>query len=502
MNKANNDEKNCVNAAEVLPMRELYAEPKSEENRAAFCPVVSTLYGSVKELYLEVADRIKRLIKEIFSHLPTERIYEKSSKSANIVNEQFSESETMSIIDELAFQRPNSLLLTEGQKKICDDLSKKKNPAITAEIREGLKVLAERLSQPTELKELSERERLAYDTILFVQITEHIKNLPVDKERDEQYNEKGIDYLQAYISELLSKSLCKFSPSLLEKKVLYIPRKGVDGSHQLTPYTIHCKMMMEDDLPYLVIKPNAERSEAPTWLVFPGTDFCVVDDEGRPRKQALSSVLADIIDEKGIAHAPAKHSIDAIVQSVKETKKSLIITGHSLGGELAQYVAVKLEKEQKLQQLPPTKVFAFNAPGVKKSTKESYLKIAEERRPLIKAFNTAGDFIPSGGYCLIGDHYGLLPVIKLDPGKAHCLANLNKKHKMKKIDTEQEEKKPMRKAINGFKKEIVSPLALKVLKCVQKREVAEREFMQPWLGAIPKWVADGKGNKADKAPTT
>lgn len=282
---------------------------------------------------------------------------------------------------------------------------------------------------------LNADERLELDKQKFAQIQEFLENIPENL---------TAEHRQECIAEVLSKVLAYISPAALEK-TLNIP----DAEGNRVEYQLKRKELANSNLPFFVLTPPADKDDAKAakaWLIIRGTDANIVgksvtDEE---RASALKSVVADFAKSEGLSTAPIDNSFDEIKEFLDDNP-GCQLAGHSLGGVI-QHLGVKAATKG----CTIGTIFAFNSPGVSAETRTMYNDLDANAKPHIKCFDKRGDFIPSAGRYLIGDHYR----VKQGNSRsdvAHREIDSNKTSTLQLIDNEREETKATRRLSEGLR---------------------------------------------------
>lgn len=157
---------------------------------------------------------------------------------------------------------------------------------------------------------------------------------------------------------------------------------------------------------------NEDPSKGCPIMLFRGTDFSLVREEGR------RSILHDI-DPKGPGHSQfqkVKEDLSKCLEKVSKVNGAFRLIGHSLGGVMLLYTLTHYP--QWLQKNPAFPSVAFNFPGTSAKMLEEYYAIKPENRPAFKGFVSEGDVISKFGK-LFGDVYTLSLGLGLSPIRAH-----------------------------------------------------------------------------------
>lgn len=292
---------------------------------------------------------------------------------------------------------------------------------------------------------LTPAQKLGLDVLKFEELQQHLNlfckhdQAGLLAEVKHAYTMLGMDYAQVHVGELLAKSLVYLHPTVLAAAgKIDIPVNG-----QLVSYTIDTHTMEGSALPFITLTPP-EGSKAEPWLVIRGTDPNIVGKgaDKETKASALESVLADVINQQGMANAPIDHALDQFTTICSELSQRapINLAGHSLGGHHVQYLAVLLQEQKELSANTVNlgNVYGFNSPGVSKVTKQTYTQLKD--KPQLYNFNKVGDVVPNAGRCLIGTHFrvkGRDSIFHV----AHRAIDTHDKHTLQKNDIEAEEKK-------------------------------------------------------------
>ncbi|MBA3815230.1 MAG: hypothetical protein H0X29_01665 [Parachlamydiaceae bacterium] len=272
------------------------------------------------------------------------------------------------------------------------------------------------------------------------------KNLGFTREMKMRFD---VNYEEAVVAESLSMSLAYIEG--LGGKTLMLPCfDEKTGIYRSVSYTIK-EFIMGDALPCYILESKDQQAQP--WFVIRGTQFY------KERAPSLESILADAIDYKGIAtniinkslvYRPIvkegdflvqKESLSDIFERWRQENKSAILTGHSLGGTLANTMAIEFPNSIKV-------VYAFGAMGVAKKTSLRYEALKEILHGKIINFDSEGDLVPSGGHCLIGRHLSMKAVFKgrqaIGFCESHVRSHLNQDFQVQKVDIPKENKKSVR----------------------------------------------------------
>jgi len=375
---------------EVEPFRPAHTI-NAERLPGASRPETNSIFkSSMKTL----GENLKELASQIIQHSHLDRIVK---EGAPILSRQTSDNETFSSFD-LKSNIPIDRVTINGEKKLYANL--------TAD------------------------ERLTLDKQKFSEVQKFLQNIPADL---------SDDHKQECVAEVLSKVLAYISPQAMGDS-LQIP----DANGKLVEYQIERKNLANSNLPYFVFTPPANENDAKAWLVIRGTDANIVGKSitNEERKSAMNSLVADFAKSKGLATAPVDNAFDEIKEFLDD-HPGCQLAGHSLGG-IIQHLGVKASAEN----YEIGTIFAFNSPGVSKETRNMYNAL--ENKPDIKCFDKRGDFIPSAGRYLIGDHYRVKQGSSR-PDVAHRELDSNKESTLQLIDNAKEEAKGVRRLTEGLR---------------------------------------------------
>ena len=177
---------------------------------------------------------------------------------------------------------------------------------------------------------------------------------------------------------------------------------------------------------------NVDKSKGCPIILFRGTDFSLVREEGR------RSILHDI-DPKGPGHTQfekIKEDLSRYLETINKTYGPIRLVGHSLGGVMLLYTLTHYPHLlQKSTHLPSV---AFNFPGIGSKMFEKFCALDEHERPMFQGFVSEGDVISKFGK-LVGDIYSLNLGLDLSPIRAHEeLFFLAPRVEVQKVDVDQE----------------------------------------------------------------
>ncbi len=250
---------------------------------------------------------------------------------------------------------------------------------------------------------------------------------PYHEKTAAEFKEHG-NWNEALVAETLAKALAYTEN--IEGKTLKIPVPTKNG-YELKEFTIH-QRELGDNLPCYILTASGEKS----WIVPRGTEIV------KMRKAAMESILADC-DPKGIAHKVLEKGKDQLHNIFTIAGPDAIITGHSLGGLLANEITARFPESI-------SQCYGFSAPGISKSTYRSI--ISDEIGKRIINFQTEGDLVPSAGRHYIGKNFAV-SAEATDAIHAHLQHNLNRPQtRLTLINNEKERQKLMRKVSETTRK--------------------------------------------------
>lgn len=192
-----------------------------------------------------------------------------------------------------------------------------------------------------------------------------------------------LDFKRIFKLELLAKKLAYFNPKNGERFIFPVDGKLVEYEAK----EIHLWQGMFAH----GFKPVDPDEEAPPILAFSGT-FISVSHRG-----ALAKIAADF-DPRGVGYIAYSNGKGEIEKWLNEVKGDVLITGHSLGGALARYVAIDHADRTKA-------CFTFSAPGISAKYGKKWKKI--NQIPMYN-FNHREDKIPKLGQSYVGTNYEVI----------------------------------------------------------------------------------------------
>lgn len=343
------------------------------------------------------------------------------------------------------------------------------------------------------LAELSVEERAALNKVNFQATQTYFKdmidvlndpNSNINKYAQLQNQQKTYHYKKAMIAEVLSKSLAYNSSLGVENNNIELPVE-INRSMQLVNYTIEKKYLGEK-LPFYVLKPDPSVSQeikehAQPWVVIRGTEPLLTDD----KEGARESIAADVKDSQGVSALPIwqrASELLSILSNVKEESGQKInITGHSLGGTLAQSMAV-------IYNPLVDETFAFNSPGVDKNIHDCAMQLDQQVRNNIVVFHRSGDIVSSASPKRIGKNFEISNLSGREQEDAfvkHSDIMLNAPHFQAQVDINRDEKSLMRRFSDWNRRKILSKISYLVVDANQfgwfqkRREL--RDFASRYL---------------------
>ncbi len=355
-------------------------------------------------------------------------------------------------------------------------LSKQKQKILSEWVKnssdlEGVKGLSEKHSRNIfSLGDLSTEESKLLNVLNFRAIQDHLKNvteiLNDEKFQISIYSQevKNYNYKNAIIAEILAKCLAYLDN--LEGQSIDIPVE-IEGKMKLVSYQIE-KDYLGDKLPYYVLQPIPDRIHnhhqyatpeevqqyAKIWIDIRGTAF--IKKEGKEGVE--ESIAADFKDEKGVSALPVwQKSGELLIKLTKLSKginKNIQITGHSLGGTLAQVMSVIFHPF--IYQ-----TFAFNSPGVDEQIYQLYEKnLNLDEQKSISVFHRHGDFISSASPKRIGQNYEFQLIGKNKESNnafiKHLEMVLTAPHHAREVDLKKDERNTFRRFSEWSRRNILS----------------------------------------------
>jgi hypothetical protein len=301
------------------------------------------------------------------------------------------------------------------------------------------------------------------------------KNLNFSREIIKRFN---VDYHEALIAEGLSMVVAYIEG--LGGKTLSLPCVDKQtGIYRSVPYAIK-EFFLGDALPCYIFESNDP--QAAPWFIIRGTQL------HKDRSASLESILADSIDYEGIASKivnkslvnrpialentdlTQKESLSDIFHHWHKENKHVILTGHSLGGTLANTIAIDFPDTLKT-------MYAFGAAGVAYKTGLKYQQLSDKLYNKMINFDFEGDLIPSGGHCLIGRHLSVKAVYKAERPigfyESHVRNHLNRDFQVQLVDILKENNKAAR-----FFCEKIRVIAGWCLRCLLS--IFGRKYLPDW----------------------
>lgn len=268
----------------------------------------------------------------------------------------------------------------------------------------------------------------------------------------------GVDYYEAVIAENLSLSLA-YLEGIDNKKINIPALDAKTGRYVPVTYTIR-ESRLGDALPCYVLESN--EVDADPWFVVRGSQTHTgLNADGKElRKGSLESILTNSIDpecitrnviNKALVSRPIvaengnlvqKESLSDIFRAWRKNGRLVKLCGHSLGGILVNALTVEFYDQVK-------STYAFSGAGISKETARKWeiLKSKDKLKSYAyKLFNFdyEGDFIPSGGRRIIGNHYAMSciePNHKRGFYESHISSHLNRDFQIQRVDLKAENSK-------------------------------------------------------------
>lgn len=275
-------------------------------------------------------------------------------------------------------------------------------------------------------------------------------------------NDYKLDYYEAVVAENLSLTLAYIEG--MDGKEISLPvfDKSI-GCYRDAKYKI-MQTRLGDALPCYILE--SDDPGAHPWFVVRGTQpYTALTPGGKElRTGSLESILADSLDHecisrniinKALVKRPIvnedgklieKESLSDIFRKWHNEGKEVNLCGHSLGGTLVNALTVEFYGQVRT-------AYSFSGAGVSQEMAEKWddLKANDSTASYstkLVNFDYEGDFIPSGGKRLIGNHFAMTSVEKDTlPGlyDSHVLSHLNRDFQIQKVDIERENNKLSRK---------------------------------------------------------
>lgn len=299
----------------------------------------------------------------------------------------------------------------------------------------------------------------------------------------------GFDYYEAVLAENLSLSLA-YVEGLNGKQISLPVLDTKTGRYRLVVYDIK-ETRLGDALPCYTLE--SKDPDAHPWFLVRGTQpYTGLNPKGKElRVGSLESILADSLDHecisrnvinKSLVHRPVvnidgklvqEESLSDIFRNWRSQGKQVNLCGHSLGGTLVNALTVEFYDQVR-------SAYAFSGAGVsdEMATRWELLKEldpTDSYRTKLKNFDYEGDFIPSGGRRLIGEHFAMAsvdPDQKIGLYHSHVYSRLNCEFQIQKIDTEKENGKLSRRFMERVRV-IVGKCFRLLLMCVNSKYVPD-----------------------------
>ncbi|MEI8366202.1 MAG: hypothetical protein WCF65_07265 [Parachlamydiaceae bacterium] len=267
-----------------------------------------------------------------------------------------------------------------------------------------------------------------------------------------------VNYFESVIAENLALKLAYIED--LESKTISLPVFDKRTKTYLpSTYTIR-QTRIGDALPCYVLE--SENWEANPWLIIRGTSSYIGLSKNRKelRTGAFESVLADALDPECIARnvlnkalvcrpiirekgvLVQKESIRDIFMRWKLQNKKVNMAGHSLGGVIANALTVEFYDQIKT-------AYTFSSPGVSLETADKWDELGKKNKRRVHLgklvnYDYEGDFVPSGGRRLIGNHLAIKSTKHagvLGLYETHVLSHLNNDCLIQRVDIVKENHK-------------------------------------------------------------
>lgn len=198
--------------------------------------------------------------------------------------------------------------------------------------------------------------------------------------------------------------------TMQKDQVIPLLIKEKEGSFKMVKYVVdHVFDLWNKVTAYGLIDPKNEESPI---LLFRGTDFSLLRDEGR------ATILSDL-DPNGPGKSLYEHAGNTVrswLSNVTENGKKARVIGHSLGGAFTLY-GIILDHELMTNDCN-TPSIAFNFPGVSLELLRAWNQIPKKVRPSFQGFVGKGDLVSKFGL-LFGDVWELSSKESLPPNTAH-----------------------------------------------------------------------------------
>jgi hypothetical protein len=248
----------------------------------------------------------------------------------------------------------------------------------------------------------------------------------------EMKNKFRLDWREKMVAEALSRKIAYTGN--LDGKSIFLPVFDQATKHYALSECRITLFPLGENLPSYIIDPLNKASSP--WLVVRGTVFSSsLDKDGHElRKGSFESKLADTYDPKSIGNKVVNYSmvkrkqvsldgqkieqltLADLIEKFEKERRPLIVTGHSLGGNIANIIGIRFFHKIK-------KVYGDDPPAVCKkmhrlwkARMEEAIKNAEnpiEARKIaerkITNFMCEGSMIPGGGLKVVGLNLAVMP---------------------------------------------------------------------------------------------
>jgi hypothetical protein len=306
--------------------------------------------------------------------------------------------------------------------------------------------LRKRLSDPyTTRMDFTDEDWKQLDAVTFELVQEYFQSANIlfnngyEDANQERWKEWGLDRKEAVVAEALAKALA-FCEGC-EGKILALPVRCDDGVYRLVDFSIY-KAHIGKSLPCYALVP--EDPKIPCWFVMRGTEFAPF------RQGCKESIYADFADPNAIGEVELRDSLQFrrgdkenlyfLFENVLKGRP-LILSGHSLGGCLANALAV-LASDRVL------KSYAFGAPGVSETIMGA---VTPEISDKLINFHMQGDLVSTAGRYLIGRHF-VITEGEGDFVELHLSPHLNRREfALQKVDVEAENRSISRHRLERFR---------------------------------------------------
>jgi len=268
----------------------------------------------------------------------------------------------------------------------------------------------------------------------------------------------NVDYYEAVIAENLALHLA-YIEDLDDKEISVPVMDKKTGQYRLASYVIRYTRI-GDALPCYLLE--SEDRDARPWFIVRGTQpYTGLTKEGHElRVGSLESILADSFDHECISrkvinkalvrrpivredgHLVQKESLSDIFHRWREEGKQAKLCGHSLGGTIVNALTVEFYDQIE-------KTYSFSGAGVSKETAKRWDQLSASDKDKsyyskLTNFDYEGDFIPSGGKRLIGNHYAMTSLVNERLNSlydSHVLTHLNRDFEIQRVDISKENHK-------------------------------------------------------------